>query len=343
MTEPSSPSSTTVRKLFALSLNRCAYPGCASHLVDTDTNTILAEICHIHAQSEGGPRFSPLLTKEQVHSFENLLLLCGSHHKVIDARENWGRFDADELRAMKASHEAHARQHHGVPFEISEEAAQQLIVKSVVYQPFSTHVDLQGSKWIVGGGGGQWGGAGGSGGTVYINGTTKIPEGITFDLRGRDGVAPGGGGGGSGAIVHVGRTATDKDLQEGLRISSVFLADLAQIRNGLLNVLGGAWSSCTVPSLPTIVPLCLLMVVELGCLKPQELVRLDVEVVDPQGAVIHASFTDVAAPEIRNSTDRISVLHQMQADVKEFGVVSILVSSGGLALASYDLEFRQPT
>ena len=48
-----SPSATTVKQLFAVSGNRCAFRGCTRTLVDVATG----EICHIHGQSEGGPRY----------------------------------------------------------------------------------------------------------------------------------------------------------------------------------------------------------------------------------------------------------------------------------------------
>ncbi len=107
MAELSSPSSTTVRKLFAVSSNKCAFPGCASRLVDTDTNTILAEICHIHAQSEGGPRFSPLLTREQVHSFENddeiAALLLALHKRPPEARREIAKVFIEALESSQTT------------------------------------------------------------------------------------------------------------------------------------------------------------------------------------------------------------------------------------------------
>ena len=48
-----SPSTTTVKQLFAVSGNRCAFPDCTRTLVDVETGT--GEICHIRGQSEGGP------------------------------------------------------------------------------------------------------------------------------------------------------------------------------------------------------------------------------------------------------------------------------------------------
>jgi hypothetical protein len=53
----SSPSLPTIKKLFAKSGDRCAFPECAVHVVEG--NTIVADICHISAASALGPRYDP--------------------------------------------------------------------------------------------------------------------------------------------------------------------------------------------------------------------------------------------------------------------------------------------
>jgi hypothetical protein len=72
----------TIKRLFAKSQNRCARPGCKSHLVLGEQ--VLAEICHIRARQSGGPRFDPALSAEDKDSFANLLLLCGTCHTLVD-------------------------------------------------------------------------------------------------------------------------------------------------------------------------------------------------------------------------------------------------------------------
>ena len=53
MTEPAEK---TVRRLFALSGNMCAFPGCSLPVVES-AGTITGEICHIKARSKDGPRY----------------------------------------------------------------------------------------------------------------------------------------------------------------------------------------------------------------------------------------------------------------------------------------------
>ena len=97
------PSVTTVKRLFAVAKNQCAYPECPTRVVDPETGIILVEVCHIRARSPKGPRHEPDLPPEQVHAFENLILLCGSHHKLVDtATDKW---TTTELEKLKADHE----------------------------------------------------------------------------------------------------------------------------------------------------------------------------------------------------------------------------------------------
>lgn len=96
------PSEKTIKRLFALSGNICAFPGCQLPVVES-AGTITGEICHIKASSKGGPRFDPLQSENERHDFANLILLCGRHHKVIDDQPDI--YTADTLQQMKSIHE----------------------------------------------------------------------------------------------------------------------------------------------------------------------------------------------------------------------------------------------
>lgn len=79
----------------------CAFPGCQTPIVHEE-GTVLGEICHIRAQSVGGPRFDPLLRNDMLHSEENLILLCSVHHKIVD--DDAVAYDILTLQGMKSSH-----------------------------------------------------------------------------------------------------------------------------------------------------------------------------------------------------------------------------------------------
>ena len=80
------PDRHTTSRLFSDSAGYCQRPGCANRLfVDTGTKNIhIAEIAHIIAASETGPRGDATVTQADKGSYENLILLCANCHTTID-------------------------------------------------------------------------------------------------------------------------------------------------------------------------------------------------------------------------------------------------------------------
>lgn len=95
------PLPTVVKRLFALSGNRCAYPDCSQHIVD-EYGTVIGEICHIEAAEEGGERFNIESDDEQRRSFDNLILMCATHHKKTN---NVHIYTTEKLKSFKINHE----------------------------------------------------------------------------------------------------------------------------------------------------------------------------------------------------------------------------------------------
>lgn len=94
----SSVTQKTVKILFARSKNRCAYPKCYNAIVDND-GTVLGDICHINAAKPTGPRFDKNQTPEERDGFDNLILMCKIHHKIIDA--NAQKYTSEVLLQFK--------------------------------------------------------------------------------------------------------------------------------------------------------------------------------------------------------------------------------------------------
>jgi len=101
MARPKEPTHKTQKKLFALSGNRCAFPGCDLKFVNDED--LVAAVCHIEAASPGGQRFNPKQTDEQRRQLDNLILLCPNHHVFTD---NVDKYPVQTLRDMKEAHEA---------------------------------------------------------------------------------------------------------------------------------------------------------------------------------------------------------------------------------------------
>jgi hypothetical protein len=117
------PSSATVKRLFALSRNCCAFPGCDHPLIEPLSQKVVGRICHIKARSENGPRFDPIQTAEERHDFANLVLMCPTHHDVID--HDVATYPVARLIAIKREHESQSTEPDRA--DLPEQTIQQLI------------------------------------------------------------------------------------------------------------------------------------------------------------------------------------------------------------------------
>lgn len=93
---------STIKKLFGLSGNKCAFTDCEQDLITTD-EVIVADICHIEGEMLNSPRHNSKKSPEELDDFPNLILMCKTHHKVIDDREDI--FPVEKLLEIKAKHE----------------------------------------------------------------------------------------------------------------------------------------------------------------------------------------------------------------------------------------------
>ena len=95
------PTPETLRRLYVLSGNQCAFPGCDHPLFNNQGNFV-AQICHIEAAMPGGERFNKNMSNEERRSFENLILMCYPHH-IETNKEHI--YTTEKLKAIKAEHE----------------------------------------------------------------------------------------------------------------------------------------------------------------------------------------------------------------------------------------------
>lgn len=120
-----SPDLHTQRRLFSASAGYCQNPGCVNDLfVDAEGQNIhIAEMAHVFAANDGGPRAKPALSKEERGAFENLVMLCANCHTMVDKAPDafpdrmilgWKREHANKLQglfgAVKFEERADARQ-----------------------------------------------------------------------------------------------------------------------------------------------------------------------------------------------------------------------------------------
>lgn len=101
-----SPDTNTQRRLFAASGGYCQNPGCNEPLfVEVDAQKVsIAEMAHIFAAEDDGPRANPDFTAEERGKFANLILLCANCHTVIDKAPE--SFPDNVIKEWKSDHEA---------------------------------------------------------------------------------------------------------------------------------------------------------------------------------------------------------------------------------------------
>lgn len=113
-----------VKRLFALSKNQCAMPGCSTPIISSDGCTVLGEICHIEAASKEGLRWNKDMTDDERRRFDNLILLCSNHHKEIDNRSTPDLYTVEKLKEIKLNHNNESFLEE---YEISDTEAQSII------------------------------------------------------------------------------------------------------------------------------------------------------------------------------------------------------------------------
>lgn len=116
--EVQKPSLPTVKRLFAVSGNLCAFPKCTTPLIDPQSGSVLGQICHIKGNKSGSARYDPAQTNENRREFANLILLCNLHHKIVDDDEI--AYTDQRLFHMKQEHESR----HPGPSPVDEATAE---------------------------------------------------------------------------------------------------------------------------------------------------------------------------------------------------------------------------
>ena len=110
-----------MKRLFAVSGNKCAFPKCSVPLIDSTSGKVIGQVCHIKGRKPGSPRYDPQQNDAERHAFDNLVIMCPNHHDIIDADET--SYTVERLQTIKNEHE----QINSVGLELADEAAHQFI------------------------------------------------------------------------------------------------------------------------------------------------------------------------------------------------------------------------
>ncbi|MGA2440420.1 MAG: HNH endonuclease [Tepidisphaeraceae bacterium] len=96
-----------VKILWSRAAGRCSFPDCNRKLSEDKQSASesfpLGEQAHIVAEEDSGPRGQSNLTLEERNSYSNLVLMCPTHHTLVD--KNPEDYPVERLHLIKSQHE----------------------------------------------------------------------------------------------------------------------------------------------------------------------------------------------------------------------------------------------
>jgi hypothetical protein len=131
--------------LWGLAAARCSNPKCRVECIEegTDVSRVVTfgKIAHIVGHSDNGPRGDSTYPAELRDKYENLILLCGNHHDVVDGQDS--TFTVEELRRWKVDHERWVRTSLAQEMPSVGFAELEIIAKGIFSSPAQAVVDLR--------------------------------------------------------------------------------------------------------------------------------------------------------------------------------------------------------
>ncbi|MBA4155785.1 MAG: hypothetical protein C0512_15740, partial [Flavobacterium sp.] len=113
-------STLTIKRLFALSGNQCAFPECPVIFVNSEDETNFSNICHIedaNPSTHKADRYNPDMSNKDRSDYRNLILLCPNHH--IETNDPV-KYSVKSLVDMKIAHEQKIAEAHSKNLSISK-------------------------------------------------------------------------------------------------------------------------------------------------------------------------------------------------------------------------------
>ena len=99
----------SIKLLWSNAAGRCSFSSCNERLTVAQAAGYapytLGEMAHIKGNKSTSNRYDEKQSDEERDSYENLILLCPTHHTLIDKAENEAYFTVEMLHEMKVKHE----------------------------------------------------------------------------------------------------------------------------------------------------------------------------------------------------------------------------------------------
>lgn len=133
-----------LKLLFGLSAARCAFPSCRDLIIidktDTDPAVLIGQIAHIVAHSDNGPRSDKSFPRELRDRYENLILLCSTHHDQVDGQPN--TYTVGHLRQWKADHEKWVQERLAKEMPLVTFAELEVVTSAIIAVPHPIDTDF---------------------------------------------------------------------------------------------------------------------------------------------------------------------------------------------------------
>lgn len=154
-------------------------------------------------------------------------------------------------------------------------------------------------------------------------------------------VARGGRPGAAPKPLARSRDATVQDIDAGLRVTSVMLAECVQLRHGLLYLLGASWEHFQFPTVPFEAHWPLALTIDMGSLDLGSTLDFYVIVKDPTGFQVVTEPFSVSKGG-GSLISRPNLLVSLSFTGSQTGVWTLEIISGGLTLSRLPIEIKGP-
>ena len=133
-----------IKILWGLAAARCSFPDCRMECIlpaDADDKTkTIGKIAHIVAHSNTGPRGDPDFPESERDRYDNLILLCPTHHDIVDVKPY--KFDVATLRDWKEKHEQWVRDSMASEMPGVTFAELEVVTKAIISGPAQPATDF---------------------------------------------------------------------------------------------------------------------------------------------------------------------------------------------------------
>lgn len=142
--------------LWGRSWNICAFPACQQNLtlnledpesqILAESGAVIGEEAHIRSGQAKGPRYDEDYPTDKIDSYANLILLCPTHHTIIDKDGGRG-FSVTDLEGMRSDHESAMQQSATVEDESYRQLTERMVAAVAVWEEMVGLDDWDSLTW----------------------------------------------------------------------------------------------------------------------------------------------------------------------------------------------------